>query len=102
MPAHARHSRTARHCLAARGRDYTDSRDIEAGGDLGTEAWTGYVDHGVSANVDYYLNADRTLSATGRTHQLVDPPRRQRYTSGTCVKWIEPAREFVLGAEIGF
>lgn len=75
------------------GGSYTDSDDIRAGKGIGDFPYSGYVDRGVNGHLDYFLNADRTLSVSLRTHALIDPPRPQRYTSGTYARYVEPASQ---------
>jgi outer membrane receptor protein involved in Fe transport len=75
------------------GGGYTDTDDLEAGTGLGVEQWTGYIERGASGGLDFFATPERTVSASARTHALIDPPRRQRYTSGSYLKWVEPARE---------
>lgn len=69
---------------------YMDTDDFEAGGDIGLMQHTGYVERGGSASADFYATTEQTVTASVRAHQLVDPPRRQRYTSGTYLRWLEP------------
>jgi len=77
------------------GMSYQDNGELRAGSDVGTLAPTSFIERGGNAHVDWFVGDDKTLSVEGRTRELVDPPRYDRYADGSSLLWLEPKTDRV-------
>ncbi len=75
------------------GATYRDSDNVEAGGDAGKLAGTGYDETGGNISLDYFLSDDRTLSFRYQALEQNEVPRTDRIASGRNVKFdFDPQR----------
>ncbi|MBN1781244.1 TonB-dependent receptor [bacterium] len=63
------------------GASYRKCDDVKGGGDIGTQAWTGYDEYAGNLNLDYFINEEKTLSLSYYRLEENDVPRTDKFGS---------------------
>src|SRR4029077_21223301 len=68
------------------GGTYFDSGNLRAGGDIGTQKFTDYKSNALHGSIDYFLSADKTLSAGYQSVNETDIQRNALVQAGTNIR----------------
>ncbi|HEX2781378.1 MAG TPA: TonB-dependent receptor [Gemmatimonadaceae bacterium] len=81
------------------GGSYRDHSDLELGAKMGTLYPSAFTQRSLNGNLDWFVNNDRTLSASFWGQQM-RPPRTDRYIDRTYLEYYEP--EFDRSAQLRY